>query len=259
MKCPNCGSETSGSFCSECGAPLQGARCRDCNAALQPGSNFCTQCGAAVRERAAASGSITPWIVAGAALVLLIAVIILPSISRNRDKADNDGRVPISQMQGVPSVGGNDAQTTGTPNPGQLSGTPREQADRLFNRIMTAKENGDTTNAKFFLPMGIQAYEMVQDIDADGLYHLSLLQDFGGDYASARETAERILKSDPTHLLALAAAANASAHAGDKPAARKYAQQFLSAYDTEIKKSKEEYRDHEKIFPEMKKEMTELK
>lgn len=163
-------------------------------------------------------------------------------------------------MEGVPSVGGSDARVeSGRPNPGQLTGTPREQADRLFNRIMTAKENGDTANVKFFLPMGIQAYEMVTDIDADGLYHLSLLQDFGGDFASARETAEKILQTDPTHLLGLSAAATAALHAGDKRAAQRYAQRFLSSFDDEIKKSKSGYHDHENIFAQLKREMTAMR
>ncbi|HEX6560154.1 MAG TPA: hypothetical protein VF021_11845, partial [Longimicrobiales bacterium] len=165
--------------------------------------------------------------------------------------SDDEGKVPLSQVQG----GGIDPGAAGaTEAEGPLTGSPREQADRLFNRIMTERENGDTTRAKFFLPMGIQAYEMAGDLDPDGLYHLSLLHAFGGDYKAARTTAERILATQPNHLLGLSAAASAARGAGDNAAARKYAQHFLSVFDAESKSDKEEYRDHARMLPELKTE-----
>jgi hypothetical protein len=166
----------------------------------------------------------------------LIVVLAWPAFKPTDDKAD---RVPIDQFQ---EQGG--TAPTGGGAPGPLTGTPREQADRLFNRVMSERENGDTARAKFFLPMAIQAFEMAGDLDADGLYHLSLLQSFGGDDKAARITAERILANDASHLLGLAAAADAARAAGDNAAARKHYQKFLSVYDAEMKKQKIEYQDH---------------
>ena len=253
MKCPNCGAQAEGAFCSECGSPLKGAKCRDCQAALPTGARFCNNCGTPTGSRNAGSGDPgkLPWIIAGSALVLLIAIIAWPAL-KGDDQAEADGRVPISQMdegfEGASTEGG------GAGAPGPLTGTPREQADRLFNRIMAEREGGDTAQAKFFLPMALQAYENAGPLDEDGYYHLSLLQNFGGDFKTAQATAEKILATSPNHLLGLSAAANAARAAGDIAAARKFYQRFLSAYDSESKLQKQEYIDHANMLPQLKAE-----
>ena len=250
MKCPNCGAQSDGVFCSQCGAPLKGVKCRDCQAALPAGARFCTNCGTPVAGRAAPrDGSTLPWIIAGAALVLLIGVLAWPALKSDQTARD-DGRVPLDRMG--QNVGGGGAAT-----PGPLTGTPREQADRLFNRIMTERESGDTAQAKFFLPMAYQAYEAAAPLDADGYYHLSLLQNFGGDYQAARATAEKILATSPNHLLGLAAAAAAARNASDAAAARNFYQRFLNAYDSESKTQRQEYVDHSGMLPNLKSEAEE--
>jgi hypothetical protein len=243
MKCPNCGTESSGTFCAECGTPLKGAKCRSCSAVLPVGSKFCTQCGASVRGGAAGTSK-TAWYIVGGALALLLIVLIWPTISSDKGNPANDGRVPIGQLQDGTSGG---AQ-------GPLSGTPREQADRLFNRVMSERESGDTARARFFLPMAIQAYGGVGDLDPDGLYHLSLLHNLNEDYDAALATAEGILSTSPNHLLALSAAANAARGKGDTAAARKYYERFLSAYETESPQPRQEYQDHARMLPELRAE-----
>ena len=246
MKCPNCGFEATGSFCSQCGSPLKGASCRECNSQLPPGAKFCNNCGAAVgaRTRGAAPGaSKAPWFVAGGALLLVLLVLLWPTLTRS-----GNNRVPLSQLEtDAPGI-----SRSGTPPP--LTGTPREQADRLFNRIMTERESGDSVKVAQFLPMGIQAYQLAGDLDADGLYHLALLHALNRDYAASLAAAEQILAISPNHLLALAAAADATRSAGDSAAARKYYQQFLSAYDAERKTKKQEYEDHGRMLSELKAE-----
>lgn len=249
MKCPNCGADANGAFCGECGTPLKGAKCRSCKAALAPGANFCTSCGTAVRETSQ-GGTAPVWYLAGAALVILIVALLWPRGGNNAGAA-NDGRVPISQ---IPEEGGAVAGAVDG-SPPALTGTPREQADRLFNRIMTEQAGGDTAQAKFFLPMALEAYGMAGDLDADGLYHLALLQVLGGDYTGARATAERVLATSPNHLLALSAAGNAARDEGDRAAAKKYYDRFLAAYPTESSRTDlPEYRDHGRAFPDLKAE-----
>lgn len=253
MKCPNCGAQSDGAFCSECGSPLKGAQCRECNAALATGARFCNNCGSPTGRAApaAGSGNKLPWIVAGIAALALIGVLARQGIKPDAG-ASADGRVPLDQMADPAAAG---SVASGAPSgPGPLSGTPREQADRLFNRIMTERESGDTAQAKFFAPMAVQAYEMAGQLDADGLYHLSLIHIVAGNFSAARETAERILATSPNHLLALSAAANAARAAGDDSAARAYFQKFIQSYDTESKATRPEYQDHGKMFPEMKTE-----
>jgi hypothetical protein len=248
MKCPNCGAESSGAFCAECGLPLKGAKCRSCKAPLPVGSKFCTQCGTAVMGRSSGSSK-APWYVVGAALALLLIVLIWPAIRGDKGRPAEDGRVPIGQLQ--------DGASGSTQGP--LSGTPREQADRLFNRVMSERESGDTARARFFLPMAIQAYGAVGDLDPDGLYHLSLLHNLNEDYDAGLATAGSILATLPNHLLALSAAANAARGNGDSAAARKYYERFLSAYEVESQQPRQEYQDHARMLPELRAEAQSFK
>jgi Double zinc ribbon len=235
MKCPKCHADADGRFCSNCGTPLDGAKCTSCRATLSPGARFCTQCGEAVHARGR-SGSL-PWIIAAAAMMIAIAAILLPSV----------GETPASA--GAPfagNAGGSGGAPMGTPPP--LTGTPREQADRLFNRIMTERSGGNEEQARFFVPMAVQAYQASEPLDLDGLYHLSLVQAVGGDFASARATAMRILQQSPNHLLGLAALAEASLGAGDSAAAREAYQGFLDHLTEERGRDLPEYRDHAPIL-----------
>ncbi|MBI4544696.1 MAG: zinc ribbon domain-containing protein [Gemmatimonadetes bacterium] len=235
MKCPSCRTESSGAYCAHCGAPLRGARCTQCNTELLPGARYCTRCGAAVR----AAPSRLPWVIAGAALVALTIALLLPAL---RSDPAEDGR-------GLATPSG---PASPTPLPGAappLTGTPREQADRLFNRIMRAREAGDSAQVAFFLPMAIAAYRQAGELDDDAHYHLSELELTAGDAAAALATAQRILSGYPQHLLGLAAAAQAAGAAGDREAARRYHQQLLAAYDAEISRPRPEYREHAAILP----------
>jgi len=144
----------------------------------------------------------------------------------------------------APAVG-----PTGTGAPGPLTGTPREQADRLFNRIMTAREAGDTAQVNMFMPMALQAYRGIE-LDNDGRYHLAMLETVSGDPAAGLATARRILDNYPDHLLALATAAEAATRLGDPAAARQYWQHYLDVYGKEKGKTLQEYVDHERILPE---------
>jgi hypothetical protein len=188
-----------------------------------------------------------PLIFAGASALLLVVVIAVTTARDDSGAPAADDRRPLNEMDGI----GTGAPSSG---PGPLTGTPREQADRLFNRIMTEQENGDTAQAKFFVPMAVQAYQMAGELDADGLYHLSLLHNIGGDGAAALQTAERILATSPNHLLALSAAAQAARTSDNSAAAREYYQRFIGAYDAESKTTKPEYQDHSNMLPQLRAE-----
>lgn len=236
MKCNNCHQEATGSFCSNCGAPLEGASCSVCEAALVPGARFCTRCGAPVRSRP----SIIPWLITGAALVALIVVLAWPAVRR----AGGPRFDPQPQTSAQPPI----ASSPGSPPP--LTGTPREQADRLFNRVMSERAEGNIEQAEFFLPMAIRAYRRAEPLDADGRFHLSLLEASAGEFAASRASAEQILATTPDHLLALGAAAEAAAGEGDSAAAREYYQRFVEAYDAENREPRPEYDDHARLLPE---------
>jgi hypothetical protein len=246
MQCPVCAKESEGQYCPACGAPLQGAACEVCEAPLLPGARYCTQCGSPVRDRP----SPLPWFVAGAAIVALILVLLLPAIREGRPF--NPFAAPRPDAPREEAMLSDPAFTPptrpGTPPP--LTGTPREQADRLFNRIMEERASGNTQQAQFFLPMAISAYQQASPLDDDGLYHLSLLEAAARQSAAARASAERILARSPDHLLGLAAAAEAATDQGDTAAARGYFQRFLDRYDAEIDRPLPEYQDHQRVLPE---------
>jgi Double zinc ribbon len=239
MKCLNCKAESEGRFCSNCGTPLAGATCTTCRAKLAPGAKFCTQCGESVHARS--SYSQLPWIIAGAGIVVAIVALLLPGSRGSGGNAGAAGATapPFASMGSTP--GG-----TGTPPP--LTGTPREQADRLFNRIMQERSAGNEEQAKFFVPMATQAYQASAPLDDDGLYHLSLIQAVGGDFAASAATANSILRNSPNHLLGLAALAEADTGAGDSAGARQAWQRFLDHLAEEKAKDLEEYRDHTPIL-----------
>lgn len=246
MKCSHCGTESDGNFCPTCGTSLRPRDCSECGANLVPAARFCTRCGAAVGRGAASGttrsgqGSSLPWYLAGGVLLLLIAILLVPALVE-----DDSGTAQIPSAGTFPAAGGAPA---GRPPP--LTGTPREQADRLFERIMTAAAAGDTAGARQFAPMAIGAYGMAEPLDADGLYHLAAVHLVAGDPASARMTAERILANDENHLLGLAVAGEAAAHAGDSVAARRYYTRLLAAYDAEVARGLPEYEAHSRSLPE---------
>jgi hypothetical protein len=241
MKCPSCGTESDGRFCPSCGAPLADAKCRSCNAILVPGARFCTACGEPVQP----PSSTLPWIVTGVALAALIVVLLLPLV---RPSPPSPGG---SIAAGPFAAGG-----AGSPPP--LTGTPREQADRLFNRIMQERAAGNEQQAEFFLPMALTAYEQAGPLDADGLYHLGLLQTVAGRNGDAAATAARILQAEPHHLLGLVVAAQAAVGAGDTAAARAAYQLFLEHFDEEKGRTLAEYLDHAAILPEYRREAEEF-
>ncbi|HET6702379.1 MAG TPA: zinc ribbon domain-containing protein, partial [Gemmatimonadaceae bacterium] len=159
--CPGCGAPVTGRFCSACGYPLEGAKCSGCGGELVSGAGFCHRCGTPVgaalaRARAQAGprprgNAPIPWIVGGLAVVAMIVLVAAQSAS---DPAADSGAVSLSS--GAPMVRGHDLSTM----------TPRERADRLFNRVMSYHERGVTDRVAFFADMGIRAYEMLPSLDA---------------------------------------------------------------------------------------------
>ena len=123
--------------------------------------------------------------------------------------------------------------------------TPREAADRLFNRIMTAAQRGDTAQALQFVPMALQAYEMVGKLDADARYHVGLIHVTAGDIESAHTQANLLLKAAPNHLLGLILEHTVAKRRGNEDSATRAYKRFLSAYEGEMATRKAEYLDHE--------------
>lgn len=251
MHCTQCGVEGRGRFCASCGASLKALGCRSCGARLPAGTRFCTGCGTSVgggvapggageRRRAAPGGTgrggpDLGWWVAGA---LLGVVLLVAGISVVRELEDPSP---------VPALG---AASGGGGAPPDLSAmTPREAADRLFNRVMSAAAREDTGEANAFLPMAIDAYGLATPLDDDGLFHLSLLQRAAADFEASLASAEAGLEANPDHLLNLSSAAEASLELGELEDGRAYYRRMLDAWDRELVSSRPEYEEHRPLLP----------
>jgi hypothetical protein len=254
-QCPACGAQASGRFCDQCGAAIAAA-CRECGNPLPGGARFCNLCGAsaaAVPAAAAPRASILPWIVAGAAVAGLAAVLLVSRLGGGGEPqpgGTSAAQPPFAAAPGGPAPAGGPG---GNPQAVDLSSmTPREAADRLFNRVMTAASTGDTAQAQRFLPMAIMAYQRVESLDADGRYHLAALHLVGRDYDGARAEADSILAANPTHLFGLFTAGEAEAGRGHAAAAKDFYRRFIAAYDAEVAKRLPEYEEHSQGLPAMK-------
>ncbi len=244
MHCTQCGTEASGRFCASCGATLGELNCPGCDAALPKGTRFCTSCGtpAATGPRPSPDTTASPgsaalgWWVAGGLLVILLSaggVFLLSDVGSSGGSAN----------------AGQGAALGPAPQVNLAGMTPREAADRLFDRIMRAVSRGDAEEVVNFLPMAIDAHELARPLDDDGLFHLTLLHRVGLEYQAALDVALEGLERTPTHLLLLSSAADAARELGDPEGAHGYYTLLLASWDAELAEGRPEYREHETLLP----------
>jgi hypothetical protein len=283
MKCPRCQADVEGRFCGFCGSALDERECPECSASVPAGHRFCSSCGSAVEDgnrsegqRAGAGGGVPAgparqgpiapgqegipsdpvvapprkpdrrsWWIAGLAVAGAVAFLAMPYVWTGWADQGNAERMPMGGPTAAP------APPPGGTGVDLSSMTPREAADRLFNRVMTALGEGDRAEVESFLPMAIDAYRLVPELDADGHFHLSLLQQAAGDYEAGLATAERVLDTQPDHLLALYAAGEAARELGDRPRAEAHFSHLLQVFDDEAARDLPEYREHAGFLPTM--------
>lgn len=265
MKCPQCNSEVSGRFCGLCGSSLEERPCPACSAPLPPGHRFCGECGATASAgeatplasglTASTPGAPSKAVVWGVgSLVAAVVILILPSFWSSWPGGSPEARVPVSA-----AVGGSPGSALGGPQGVDLSSmTPREAADRLFNRVMAALSAGNQGEVQSFLPMAIDAYRLVPGLDHDGLFHLSLLQQAGEDFPAALASAQQVLENDPNHLLALYAAAEAARAQGNLASARGHYARIMEIYDAESARGLPEYTEHASFLPTIRETATDF-
>jgi hypothetical protein len=250
MRCSSCGAEASGKFCSECGAPLSGEKsgCPKCGHELKPGAAFCSNCGQPVAPRAAKPLSAhLPWVLSFVTLAAFAFLIAWFVQQQSRARIGDDpmtGGLPESSAAGGATGAGGGAG--GMPDLSSMS--PREAADRLFDRSMREQEAGNEGQASQFANMALQAYGQVppDQIDLDALFHVGLLHLLIGDSNTATSIAESILADDESHLLALILARRAAVAAGDMAAADGYSERLRTAVEAGLidEAGRPEYQAH---------------
>lgn len=251
--CPACGAEGEGNFCAKCGeampqAGAAGGFCPRCGAAREAGALYCSECGAPVAPRPSKSlRDRLPWILSGLALVAFAVAITLMIGESTGERAE--GMPPTGAVIPSPGAGGAGAAAGGGMSAGGVdlaSMSPRERADRLFDRAMRTEASGDTTQARFFARMGVQAYGMVPpaDIDADARFHVGVLELMQGNPGAARQSADAILASNPDHLLAWILRGQIAEAQGDQAALAEARRNFNGALASERGAGRPEYEQH---------------
>ena len=225
-------------------------KCPVCDATLPSRAKFCGECGTPLASGAAASGAtpaglaqrnaILPWFVAGCAALAVHAAVIVVAV---RGRTTPASAIPSS---GAPVDAG--SATGRAPDISNM--TPREAADRLYERIARASESGDTAQVNFFAPMAINAYANVPDLDADARLHIGLIQLGLGNAAAALAQADSITRFTAGHLFGPLLKARAAEAAGDRASQREAFRAFLSGYDAEMRKNLQEYQLHATLLTE---------
>ena len=249
--CPSCSAAVDGRFCAQCGAPVDGALCGGCRAPLTPGAKFCHRCGLAAGAAPAAATTVgegrgaaaLPWAFAAIALLSFGAYVAAQRFG---------GRVAPD----APAVAGVPGATAGTSLAGAPGGgpaprapdisqmTPVERADRLFERIMQAYEQGNSEFVQNMAPMAVAAHEMLPSLDADHRYHLGRIAEVTGMLPQARAHADTLLQADANYLLGLVLAMRVADLEKDEARRVEMARRLIAAAPAELEKDREEYASH---------------
>lgn len=243
--CPRCGAAASGNFCASCGNSLGPRACSACSTPLATDAKFCPSCGTAAAGGSGASGSTsgskTPWLVAAILSVVAISTIVYSARSRNEPV----GPDMANAGNAAPAGAGNSTAVTRAPDISNM--TPRERFTRLSDRIQTAIETRDSNQVFQFFPMAEGAFTQLSatERDVDARYHMGMLWAQVGEFAKAKAQADSIMKVASGNLFGFYMYAMLAEFRGDSTAARKARSDFRANYDSEIKKDRPEYKDHE--------------
>ncbi len=251
MTCPSCGAEAgSGKFCGACGAVLATRACASCGRPMAAGARFCQQCGAMAAGGAGmgARGGLTPvpasssrpLLLGGAGLLALLLVAALFWVARGANTPPAAAAPATAPAAAEPM-----------PTAAELAAmSPTERFNRLYNRVMTAAENGDAATMQTMTPMALMAYQQLDTVDADARYHAALLKVHTGDTAGALALADSIVAEVPSHLFGPVVRAMVARFTDDPAGVQAAEAQFLRQWDAEIAAGRREYGEHRTMLDE---------
>jgi len=218
---------------------------------LSPGAKFCHRCGASVGggspaasdtapatdstagapRTAPARTNLLPWAFAGFAVVALVVILVAQT-----------GGGASGEVIPTPATGA--ANTAGAAAPDISRMSPRERADRLFDRIMRLATAGKQDSVAFFAPMASTVYESLGRLDADLRYDYGRISEVSGNLDIAAAQADSILQESPRHLLGLILAARVADSRGDNARRDALEKELLAAQASELAKPLNEYTLH---------------
>ena len=242
--CSGCGSPGVGDFCTRCGKPMRlVGQCGSCGSACETGALYCSECGNPLgRPPVKPLRARLPWILSGLALVAFAVAISLLIRSGIGERAP-----------GMPPSGSIITGAQPATGPGAIdlsSMSPRQAADRLFERSMRTESAGDTSQAQFFAEIAVQAYSLVPaaDTDADAYFHLGLLELLLGQPDAAALHAEAILAEAPDHLLGWILQERVAERRGDAAGVEQARSRFMAALESQREANLDEYVQHRQII-----------
>jgi hypothetical protein len=213
---------------------------------------FCAECGEPTGHRLS-KGAVAylPWILSGLALV---AFAVALTLFIQGQAATRVGDMPVTgalpEAERVNPDGTPIGRTAGPGGVDLGSMTPRQAADRLFDRVMREDEAGNEAQAQQFATMAIQAYGMLPpgEVDADAHFHLALLNLVLDDVDAADREADLILSLDDEHLLALSIKARVAQTRGDAAAEAAAYNRYLDALPAGLTSGTPEYEMHDNML-----------
>jgi hypothetical protein len=253
--CPACGAQASGPFCSACGARTGPRTCAACQAPLSSKARFCHRCGqpaGSPQSGPAAGRERTAWYVAGAAVTLLVALIVFKVV---RDRP----AVAVPDMANAGNAAPSGAPFAGDPGGGLPSGrapdisqlSPADRFLRLNNRVMEAAARADSATVINFTPMALGAYAQLDSVTNDERYHAAVLHAQVGQLVEANALADTMLLRSPGYLLAYAVRAELAQFRGDSAALRAALAGFRAHYPAESAARRPEYADHADVIADL--------
>lgn len=123
--------------------------------------------------------------------------------------------------------------------------TPTQRAERLYDRVMSAAERGLADSVQFFVPMALQAYGAIGELNVDQRYDMGRLAEVAGDARIAAAQADTILRAQPDHLLGLILASRAARLRNDDRAATRHLERLARVEQGERRKQLPEYLLHQ--------------
>lgn len=227
------------------------SHCSSCGSVFEAGALYCADCGSPLgRPPGKSLRDRLPWILSGLALVafaIAITVMIRGATGQRAEGMPPTGGI----IEGTPAAGGGAVDLS--------SMSPRQAADRLFERTMRTESAGDTTQALFFANMAVQAYSLVPagQMDADARFHLGLLEMLRDAPDAAAAHAEAILAQSPDHLLGWVLLEQIADRRGDAAGADEARRRFLEVLDAQRALNLQEYVQHKGIIDDQAARLTE--
>ncbi|MFN8582522.1 MAG: hypothetical protein U0163_16300 [Gemmatimonadaceae bacterium] len=193
----------------------------------------------ATRREAAGTGAplatrsnVLPWSIAALAFIAVLAILAGQRFGSNAAAGEAPQQSSLSGGPGVVRA------------PDISSLTPRERADRLYDRLMRLASENKSDSVQFFSPMALSAYEALGPLDTDLRYDYGRIAEISGNLDVAQAQADSILRQNPTHLLGLILAGRVATLRGNTARSATLAKQLLQAEPAESKRGLDEYTRH---------------